>query len=167
MDEGLYTIDKGRSEEENSEPVKELKHGNKLRNEATQKKAMGEKFRTGRAVNTAVSVETGDKKRIMKQAAKKHNAEVIVSTQLDHQVDKANEDDNAGIDAVKAESRMAEEGLHRIKKSRYGRDKPDDVPNAETSDGYAAKLHGEKLSADEKGKGYSEKLHDKKQATGI
>ncbi|MBP5609589.1 MAG: hypothetical protein J6X66_15150 [Lachnospiraceae bacterium] len=167
MDEGLYTIDKGRSEEENSEPVKELKHGNKLRNEATQKKAMGEKFRTGRAVNTAVSVETGDKKRIMKQAAKKHNAEVIVSTQLDHQVDKANEDDNAGIDAVKAESRMAEEGLHRIKKSRYGRDKPEDVPDADTSDVYAAKLHGEKLSADEKGKGYSEKLHDKKQAREI
>ncbi len=167
MDEGLYTRDKGRSEEENSEPVKELKHGNKLRNEATQKKAMGEKFRTGRAVNTAVSVETGDKKRIMKQAAKKHNAEVIVSTQLDHQVDKANEDDNAGIDAVKAESRMAEEGLHRIKKSRYGRDKPEDVPDADTSDVYAAKLHGEKLSSDEKGKGYSDKLHDKKQAREI
>ena len=167
MDEGLYTRDKGRSEEENSEPVKELKHGNKLRNEATQKKAMGEKFRTGRAVNTAVSIETGDKKRIMKQAAKKHNAEVIVSTQLDHQVDKANEDDNAGIDAVKAESRMAEEGLHRIKKSRYGRDKPEDVPDADTSDVYAAKLHCEKLSSDEKGKGYSDKLHDKKQAREI
>ena len=130
MDEEKYTRDKGKTRS-GAEPEKsEKKHtyGKKLKNETSQAEAVRGKLRFGKADNAEKTVDTKKKAK----GRKKSCAETAVSAKIHNSIDEANEDDNAGVDAINAGSQAVEDGLYRAK-----------VKNGK----------------DTKGGGYSEKLH--------
>ena len=134
MDEEKFTRNKSRprSKEETEEVTAEKHFGKKLRNEDTRSAAMRGKLRFEKA-NTAESVDSLKKKEEMiKQGRQKSYAVATVSSGVHHQADEANEDDNAGVDAINEGSRLAERGIYRSKISE-GRESG--------KAGYSEKLH--------------------------
>ena len=134
MNEGIYTRDKGRSKvkKEPDSTAKKKSHAGKLKNETSQAEAMRKKLRTGKA-DISESAETIKKrKKLQKQGRKKIYSEAAVSRTVHSQVEKANEDNNAGGDAVNSATQVTEDL------------------------GYAAKM--KELKSSDKG-GYSDKIH--------
>ena len=134
MNEGIYTRDKGRSKakKETDNTAKKRTHARKLKNEASQAEAMRKKLRTGKADISESAEAIKKRKKLQRQGRKKIYSDAAVSRTIHSQVDKANEDNNAGGDAVNSATELAEDL------------------------GYAAKM--KELKSSDKG-GYSDKIH--------
>lgn len=141
MNEGIYTRDKSskqRVEPENT--ARKKTHGDKLKNEQSRAKAMREKLRHGKADTAETKLEIKKTAKIHKQGRKAARKNVAVSGEMRHQLNEANEDNNAGGDAINAGGQLAENGMYSVKK-RVGK-------SADKS-GYGYKLHGKTVSKTE------------------
>ena len=142
MNEGIYTRDKGRSKakKEPDYTAKKKSHAGKLKNETSQAEAMRKKLRTGKADISESAEAIKKRNKLQKQGRKKIYSDAAVSRTVHSQVDKANEDNNAGGDAVNSATELAEDL------------------------GYAAKMKG--LKSSDKG-GYSEKIHGRTETKNV
>ena len=135
MNDEIYTRDTGRSrnrvEPENT--TKKRTHADKLKNETSQAKAMRGKLRTGKADTSETKFEIKQTAKLHKQGRKAARKNVAVSGELRHQMNEANEDQNAGGDAINAGSQVVEEGLYSAKKK---------AGKSADANGYGEKLHG-------------------------
>lgn len=137
MDDGIYTRDTGKSKRR-VEPEKETKkksHAEKLKNEASQAKAMRAKLRTGKKDNAESLEDIKKRKKLQKQGRKKIYADVAVSREVHSQISSANEDNNAGADVVNATTEVVETGVYtaRLKEGKSA-----------DKGGYSEKMHGRK-----------------------
>jgi len=142
MNEGIYTRDKGRSKakKEPDYTAKKKSHAGKLKNETSQAEAMRKKLRTGKADISESAEAIKKRKKLQKQGRKKIYSDAAVSRTVHSQVDKANEDNNAGGDAVNSATELAEDL------------------------GYAAKM--KELKSSDKG-GYSDKIHGRTETKNV
>ena len=142
MNEGIYTRDKGRSKakKEPDYTAKKKSHAGKLKNETSQAEAMRKKLRTGKADISESAEAIKKRKKLQKQGRKKIYSDAAVSRTIHSQVDKANEDNNTGGDAVNSATELAE-----------------DI-------GYAAKMKG--LKSSDKGR-YSDKIHGRTETKNV
>ena len=136
MNEGIYTRDKGakrRVEPENQ--TQSRAHAGKLKNETSRAEAMRKKLRTGKADTAETKLEIKKTAKIHKQGRKAARKNIAVNAEIRHQLNEANEDQNAGGDAIIAGSQAAEAGIYSIKKKGgKGTD----------ANGYSVKLHRSK-----------------------
>ena len=114
------------------------KHGDKLKNETSQRKAMRAKFRTGKADNPITKSEIAKTNKLHKQGRKAAFKNAAVSGEVRRKFNEANEDQNAGGEAINAGGQVVETGLYSIKK------KPG---KANGTNNYSNKLHKGKQSA--------------------
>ena len=142
MNEGIYTRDKGRSKVKKGpdSTAKKKSHAGKLKNETSQAEAMRKKLRTGKADISESAEAIKKRKKLQKQGRKKIYSDAAVSRTIHSQVDKANEDNNAGGDAVNSATELAEDL------------------------GYAAKM--KELKSSGKG-GYSDKIHGRTETKNV
>lgn len=140
MNDDIYTRDTGRTrnrvEPENT--TKKRTHADKLKNETSQAKAMRGKLRTGKADTSETKLEIKQTAKLHKQGRKAARKNVAVSGELRHQMNEANEDQNAGGDAINAGSQAVEEGLYSAKKK---------TGKSADANGYGEKLHGRTKAA--------------------
>ena len=153
MDEEKYTRDKGGSRRrvEPEETTRTKTFGRKLKSETSQAQAMRGKLRTGKADTAETVIEISKKEKLHKQGRKKSYGDMAVSAKIHNSIDEANEDNNAGVDAINAGSQLAEDGLYRAK-MKGGKDT--------NESGYSVKLHKRNLSEEAKAgrvKGESDK----------
>ena len=145
MNEGIYTRDK--SPKLRVEPEKQTQkrsHAGKLKNETSRAEAMRKKLRTGKADTAETKLEIKKTAKIHKQGRKAARKNIAVNAEIRHQLNEANEDQNAGGDAIIAGSQVAEAGIYSIKKKGgKGTD-----PN-----GYSVKLHRSKHGETQGGTG--------------
>ena len=136
MNEGIYTRDKSakrRIEPENQ--TQSRAHAGKLKNETSRAEAMRKKLRTGKADTAETKLEIKKTAKIHKQGRKAARKNIAVNAEIRHQLNEANEDQNAGGDAIIAGSQAAEAGIYSIKKKGgKGTD----------ANGYSVKLHRSK-----------------------
>ncbi len=124
-----------------------MNEGSKLKNETSQAEAMRKKLRFGKADTAETATEIKKVARLKEQGRKtvRRNASrktvkrkttvrnnTVVSGELRHRLNEANEDENAGGDAINAGSQAVENGIYSMKR-KTGR-----VADA---NGYAEKLH--------------------------
>ena len=135
MNDGIYTRDKSRSGKrvEPTNTTKKKAHAGKLKNEASQAKAMREKLRTGKADISESKAEIRKRKKLQKQGRKKVYADAAVSRSVHAKVSSSNEDNNAGVDAVNSATEVVQTAgysarLKSVKEADKG--------------GYAEKIHG-------------------------
>ena len=145
MNEETYTRDK--SPKLRVEPEKQTQkrsHAGKLKNETSRAEAMRKKLRTGKADTAETKLEIKKTAKIHKQGRKAARKNIAVNAEIRHQLNEANEDQNAGGDAIIAGSQVAEAGIYSIKKKGgKGTD-----PN-----GYSVKLHRSKHGETQGGTG--------------
>ena len=145
MNEETYTRDKGakrRVEPENRTQTRA--HAGKLKNETSRAEAMRKKLRTGKADTAETKLEIKKTAKIHKQGRKAARKNLAVNAEIRHQLNEANEDQNAGGDAIIAGSQVAEAGIYSIKKKGgKGTD----------ANGYSAKLHRSKHGETQGGTG--------------
>ena len=136
MNEGIYTRDKSakrRIEPENQ--TQNRAHAGKLKNETSRAEAMRKKLRTGKADTAETKLEIKKTAKIHKQGRKAARKNIAVNAEIRHQLNEANEDQNAGGDAIIAGSQVAEASIYSIKKKGgKGTD----------ANGYSVKLHRSK-----------------------
>ena len=136
MNEEIYTRDKGakrRVEPENQ--AQNRSHAGKLKNETSRAEAMRKKLRTGKADTAETKLEIKKTAKIHKQGRKAARKNAVVSGEIRHQLNEANEDQNAGGDAINAGSQVVENGIYSIKK-KGGK--------SADANGYSVKLHRSK-----------------------
>ena len=145
MNEGIYTRDKGakrRVEPENQ--TQSRAHAGKLKNETSRAEAMRKKLRTGKADTAETKLEIKKTAKIHKQGRKATRKNAVVSGEIRHQLNEANEDQNAGGDAINAGSQVVENGIYSIKK-KGGK--------SADANGYSVKLHRSKHGETQGGTG--------------
>ena len=101
MNEGIYTRDKGakrRVEPENQ--TRNRSHAGKLKNETSRAAAMRKKLRSGKADTAESKLEIKKTAKIHKQGRKAARKNIAVNAEIRHQLNEANEDQNAGGDAI-------------------------------------------------------------------
>lgn len=133
MNEETYTRDKSakrRVEPENR--TQSRAHAGKLKNETSRAEAMRKKLRTGKADTAETKLEIKKTAKIHKQGRKAARKNIAVNAEIRHQLNEANEDQNAGGDAIIAGSQAAEAGIYSIKK-KGGK--------SADANGYSVKLH--------------------------
>lgn len=134
MNDEIYTRDTGRSrnrvEPENT--TKKRTHADKLKNETSQAKAVRGKLRTGKADTSETKFEIKQTAKLHKQGRKAARKNAAVSGEFRHQMNEANEDQNAGGDAINTGSQAVEEGLYSAKKK---------AGKTADANGYSEKLH--------------------------
>lgn len=136
MNEEIYTRDKSakrRVEPENQ--TQSRSHAGKLKNETSRAEAMRKKLRTGKADTAETKLEIKKTAKIHKQGRKAARKNAVVSGEIRHQLNEANEDQNAGGDAINAGSQVVENGIYSIKK-KGGK--------SADANGYSVKLHRSK-----------------------
>lgn len=139
MNENIYTRDPGGSRRriEPEETTKKMTHADKLKNDTSRAKAMRGKFRTGKADNRETKLEIKKRKKLQKQGRKKIYKDAALTAKMRNQVDKANEDNNAGVDAISAGLLVADNvTTHSRYSSKVKSGKKDEKK------GYGTKLHG-------------------------
>ena len=145
MNEDIYTRDKGakrRVEPENQ--TQSRAHAGKLKNETSRAEAMRKKLRTGKADTAETKLEIKKTAKIHKQGRKAARKNAVVSGEIRHQLNEANEDQNAGGDAINAGSQVVENGIYSIKK-KGGK--------SADANGYSVKLHRSKHGEPQGGTG--------------
>ena len=145
MNEGIYTRDKGakrRVEPENQ--TQSRAHAGKLKNETSRAEAMRKKLRTGKADTAETKLEIKKTAKIHKQGRKAARKNIAVNAEIRHQLNEANEDQNAGGDAIIAGSQVVENGIYSIKK-KGGK--------SADANGYSVKLHRSKHGETQGGTG--------------
>lgn len=121
------------------------KHGDKLKNETNQKKAMRAKFRTGKADTSSVTkTETVKANKLREQGRKVAYRNTAVSGEVRRRVTETNDENNVSGDVVNAGTRVAENGYYsaKVKAGKSG-----------NNTGYGKKLHagkGEKVTGNAK-----------------
>jgi len=145
MNEEIYTRDKSakrRVEPENQ--TQSRSHAGKLKNETSRAEAMRKKLRTGKADTAETKLEIKKTAKIHKQGRKAARKNIAVNAEIRHQLNEANEDRNAGGDAIIAGSQVTEAGIYSIKKKGgKGTD----------ANGYSVKLHRSKHGETQGGTG--------------
>ena len=144
MNEEIYTRDKSakrRVEPENQ--TQSRSHAGKLKNETSRAEAMRKKLRTGKADTAETKLEIKKTAKIHKQGRKAARKNVV-SGEIRHQLNEANEDQNAGGDAINAGSQVVENGIYSIKK-KGGK--------SADANGYSVKLHRSKHGETQGGTG--------------
>ena len=146
MNEGIYTRDTGGSRKriEPESTVKKKSHAGKLKNETSRAEAMRKKLRTGKADTAETKLEIKKTAKIHKQGRKAARKNAVVSGEIRHQLNEANEDQNAGGDAINAGSQVVENGIYSIKK-KGGK--------SADANGYSVKLHRSKHGETQGGTG--------------
>ena len=125
MDEELYTRDspkkstRRRVEPENT--TKEKSMGDKLKNETSAADSYRRKLRHGKADNRMTAEEARKLKKQRKQGRKKAYAEVAATQKVRNQISQANEDDNAGVDAIAYGMEVTEVVTTKVKDAHYSR----------------------------------------------
>ena len=145
MNEGIYTRDKGakrRVEPENQ--TKNRSHAGKLKNETSRAAAMRKKLRTGKADTAETKLEIKKTAKMHKQGRKAARKNIAVTSEIRHQLNEANEDQNAGGEAINAGSQVVENGIYSIKK-KGGK--------SADANGYSVKLHRSKHGETQGGTG--------------
>ena len=145
MNEGIYTRDKSpkrRVEPENQ--TQNRSHAGKLKNETSRAEAMRKKLRTGKADTSETKLEIKKTAQLHKQGRKAARKNAAVSGEIRHQLNEANEDQNAGGDAINAGSQVVENGIYSIKK-KGGK--------SADANGYSVKLHRSKHGETQGGTG--------------
>lgn len=145
MNEETYTRDKSakrRVEPENR--TQNRAHAGKLKNETSRAEAMRKKLRTGKADTAETKLEIKKTAKIHKQGRKAARKNAVVSGEIRHQLNEANEDQNAGGDAINAGSQVVENGIYSIKK-KGGK--------SADANGYSVKLHRSKHGETQGGTG--------------
>ena len=145
MNEGIYTRDKGakrRVEPENQ--TKNRSHAGKLKNETSRAAAMRKKLRTGKADTAESKLEIKKTAKIHKQGRKAARKNIAVTSEIRPQLNEANEDQNAGGEAINAGSQVVENGIYSIKK-KGGK--------SADANGYSVKLHRSKHGETQGGTG--------------
>ena len=145
MNEEIYTRDKSakrRVEPENQ--TQSRSHAGKLKNETSRAEAMRKKLRTGKADTAETKLEIKKTAKIHKQGRKAARKNIAVNAEIRHQLNEANEDQNAGGDAIIAGSQMADAGIYSIKK-KGGK--------GTAANGYSVKLHRSKHGETQGGTG--------------
>lgn len=137
MDEGIYTRDKSSRYGDEAEHTAKKSHTDKLKNETSQAKAMRKKLRHGKADTAETAAELMHTAKVHKQGRKAARKSRVVSGEIRHQVNEANEDDNAGGEAIVAGSQTLEDGLYSVKR-RSGK--------SADANGYGSKLHGKAVA---------------------
>ena len=134
MDEEKITRDKSgsRKREDTGETAGKKTFGKKLKNETSRAEAMRGKLRFEKADTKETVLEIKKKARMRAQGRKKSYSDLAVSAKIHNQVSEANEDNNAGVDAINAGSQIAERSIYRSKLK-------DGKSNEEG--GYSVKLH--------------------------
>ena len=135
MNEGIYTRDTGRSRKrvEPENTTKKKTHAGKLKNETSRAEAMRKKLRVGKADTAETAEEIKKSAKLKTQGRKAVRKNAYVSGEIRHQLNEANEDQNAGGDAINAGSQVVEEGIYSVKKK---------TGKTADANGYAEKLHG-------------------------
>lgn len=145
MNEEIYTRDKSakrRVEPENQ--TQSRSHAGKLKSETSRAEAMRKKLRTGKADTAETKLEIKKTAKIHKQGRKAARKNIAVNAEIRHQLNEANEDQNAGGDAIIAGSQMADAGIYSIKK-KGGK--------GTAANGYSVKLHRSKHGETQGGTG--------------
>ena len=125
MDEELFTRDspkkstRRRVEPENT--TKEKSMGDKLKNETSAADSYRKKLRHGKADNRMTAEEAKRLKKQRKQGRKKAYAEVVATQKVRNQITQANEDDNAGVDAIAFGMEATEVATTKVKDAHYSR----------------------------------------------
>ena len=125
MDEELFTRDspkkstRRRVEPENT--TKEKSMGDKLKNETSAADRYRKKLRHGKADNRMTAEEAKRLKKQRKQGRKKAYAEVAATQKVRNQITQANEDDNAGVDAIAFGMEATEVATTKVKDAHYSR----------------------------------------------
>lgn len=125
MDEELFTRDspkkstRRRVEPENT--TKEKSMGDKLKNETSAADSYRKKLRHGKADNRMTAEEARKLKKQRKQGRKKAYAEVAATQKVRNQISQANEDDNAGVDAIAYGMEATEVVTTKVKDAHYSR----------------------------------------------
>lgn len=125
MDEELFTRDspkkstRRRVEPENA--TKEKTMGDKLKNETSAADSYRKKLRHGKADNRMTAEEARKLKKQRKQGRKKAYAEVAATQKVRNQISQANEDDNAGVDAIAYGMEVTEVVTTKVKDAHYSR----------------------------------------------
>jgi len=136
MNEGIYTRDKGAKRRVEPEAqTKKMTHAGKLKNETSRAAAMRKKLRTGKADTSETKMELKKTAQIHKQGRKAARKNAAVSGEIRHQMNEANEDQNAGGDAINAGSQVTENAIYSAKKR---------VGKSNSGNGYSNKLHAGK-----------------------
>ena len=136
MNEGIYTRDKGSKRRVEPEAqTKKMTHAGKLKNETSRAAAMRKKLRTGKADTSETKMELKKTAQIHKQGRKAARKNAAVSGEIRHQMNEANEDQNAGGDAINAGSQVTENAIYSAKKR---------VGKSNSGNGYSNKLHAGK-----------------------
>ena len=117
MDEEKITRDKSgsRKREDTGETAGKRTFGKKLKNETSRAEAMRGKLRFEKADTKETVLEIKKKARMRAQGRKKSYSDLAVSAKIHNQVSEANEDNNAGVDAINAGSQVAERSIYRSK----------------------------------------------------
>ncbi len=116
------------------------KHGDKLKNETSQAKAMRAKFRTGKADTSVSKSEVAKANKLHEQGRKAAYRSAALSGEVRRQLNQANEDENAGGQAINAGSQVIENGYYSAKAK---------VGKSGKNTSYGKKLHagkGEKVA---------------------
>ena len=108
------------------------KHGDKLKNETSQARAMRAKIRTGKADTSVTKAEKVKTARLHKQGRKAAYRNVALFGEVRRRLSESNEDGSTGADAINAGVMAAEGGYYSIK-AKVGK-------NAKNI-GYSSKLH--------------------------
>ncbi len=136
MNEGIYTRDKGSKRREEPEAqTKKMTHAGKLKNETSRAAAMRKKLRTGKADTSETKMELKKTAQIHKQGRKAARKNAAVAGEIRRQMNEANEDQNAGGDAINAGSQVTENAIYSAKKR---------VDKSNSGNGYSNKLHAGK-----------------------
>ena len=140
MDEEKFTRE-ARSSHRRVEPeaqTKEKTYGSKLKNDTSRGEAMRKKLRTGKADTKAETLkEQKHKDKLCAQTKKKgapKPVDAAVSARVHSQFAEANQDDNAGGDAVNAGTQAVESAIYSAKVKAHNK----------KSNGYGRKLHKKK-----------------------
>lgn len=149
MDEEKFTR-QTRSSHRRVEPeaqTKEKTYGSKLKNDTSRGEAMRKKLRTGKADTAAETLKEKKHKDKLRAQTKKKGApkpmDAAVSAKAHSQFAEANQDDNAGGDALNAGTQAVENVLYSAKVKTLDK----------KSDGYGKKLHKKKHMEEVKAEG--------------
>lgn len=149
MDEEKFTR-QTRSSHRRVEPeaqTKEKTYGSKLKNDTSRGEAMRKKLRTGKADTAAETLKEKKHKEKLRAQTKKKGApkpmDAAVSAKAHSQFAEANQDDNAGGEALNAGTQAVENVLYSAKVKTLDK----------KSDGYGKKLHKKKHMEEVKAEG--------------
>ena len=140
MDEEKFTRE-AKSSRRRIEPeaqTKEKTYGSKLKNDTSRNEAMRKKLRTGKADTAAEALKEKKHKDKLRAQTKKKGApkpvDAAISARVHSGFSEANQDENAGGDAINAGTQAVENGLYSAKVKSHDK----------KTDGYGKKLHKKK-----------------------